>query len=59
MVQDGTLLVPLLSRIGPVRGLVIPRQTFVRRCHLGWTAQTSDTCAYLLESPPETARRDD
>jgi hypothetical protein len=30
--------IPLLSRFAPVRGLVTLRQTFVRRCHLGWTA---------------------
>jgi hypothetical protein len=28
---------PLLSRFAPRAGLVTLRQTFVRRCHLGWT----------------------
>src|SRR5262249_32568377 len=32
-VCDGTLLMPLLGRSAPFRGLVTFRQTFARRCH--------------------------
>src|SRR6516165_6116840 len=48
-----SLAVPLISRSGPVLGLVYLRQRFVRRCHCGW----GGICALLRECTPNFYHR--